>query len=307
MKKESLLYLFLLALFFISCDDDVPMDKLMYPETVYLVGAKSKIIDRDLNIGYLKDTVYASVAVSSSIRTDKDVVVEVVEDPTAIKNYNNKELGTDDVLYQNLAKSIYSFPNPNVIVKKGDIYGTYPIYIDPSSLHTDSLYMIALKLKSTSDFELAKKDTVVLMRFNLMNDYSGLYYMDGVIKEEAKPNDSIIYKSPRNLRAVVDGNTVRMYHLKNEWSKGATDYRPNYCFNITVKADNSLSLAKWQNFDLLEGGGTYYPKLKVYDLWYRFKEDGIIKKVRGFVYKERKNDEEQRIINDWMEENRKYD
>lgn len=307
MKKESLLFLFLLPLFLISCDDDIPMDKLMYPESVYLVGAKNKIIERDLNISYLKDTVYASVAVSSSIPTDKDIRIEVIEDPAAIKNYNDKELGSDDVLYQNLAKSIYSFPNPNVIVKKGEIYGTYPIYVDPSSLHTDSLYMIALKLKSTSDFELAKKDTIVLMKFNLMNEYSGLYYMDGVIKEEANPNDSIIYKSPRTLRAVVDGNTVRMYHLKNEWTRGATDYRPNYCFNITINADNSLSLAKWQNFNLLEGGGTYYPKLKVYDLWYRFIEDGIIKKVRGFVYKERKNDEEQRIINDWMEENRKYD
>ena len=27
--------------------------------TVYLVGAKDKIINRDLNIGYEKDTIYA--------------------------------------------------------------------------------------------------------------------------------------------------------------------------------------------------------------------------------------------------------
>ncbi|WP_236263876.1 BT_3044 domain-containing protein [Dysgonomonas sp. Marseille-P4677] len=305
MKKILLLSLSLIALWFISCDDELPMDKLMYPESVYLVGAKGRIIDRDLNIGFLRDTVHASVAISSSIKIDRDVTVEIEEDPSAIKNYNDKELGTTDVLYQNLASGIYSFPNPNVVVKKGEVYGTYPIYVEPSSLHIDSLYMIALRLKSSSDFELAKQDTVVLMRFNLMNDYSGLYYMDGVIKEEANPNDSIIYKSPRTLQAVVDGNTVRMYHLKNEWTKGATDYRPNYCFNISVNPDNSLSLATWQNFNILEGGGTYYPELKVYDLWYRFVEDGVTKKVSGFVYKERKNDEEQRIINDWMEENRK--
>lgn len=305
MKKISLLALSLMALFFISCDDDVPMDKLMHPESVYLVGAKDRIINRDLNIGYLTDTVYTSVAISGSIHTDRDVTVEVEEYPSAITAYNDKELGTNDVLYQNLASDIYSFPNPNVVVKKGQVYGTYPVYINPASLHVDSLYMIALKLKSTSDFELAKKDTVVLVRFNQMNDYSGLYYMDGVIKEEANPNDSIIYKSPRNLQAVVDGNTVRMYHLKNEWTKGATDYRPGYCFKITVNPNNTLSLNTWQDFQIIEGGGTYYPELKLYDLWYRFNEDGKVKRVRGFVYKERKNDDEQRIINDWMEENRK--
>lgn len=305
MKKILLLSLYLIALFLISCDDDIPMDELMYPESVYLVGAKNLIIDRELNIGYLRDTVYASVAISSSIQTNRDVTVEIEEYPWGIQNYNDKELGTDDVLYQNLASDIYSFPNPNVVVKKGEVYGTYPIYIEPASLHIDSLYMIALRLKSTSGFEIAKEDTVVLMRFNLKNEYSGLYYMDGVIKEEANPNDSIIYKSPRTLQAVIDGNTVRMYHQKNEWSKGATDYRPSYCFNITINSDNSLSLVPWQNFEIIEGKGTYYPALKVYDLYYKFKEDGIIKTVKGFVYKERKNDEEQRIINDWIEEQRK--
>lgn len=99
-------------------------------------------------------------------------------------------------------------------MKKGETYGTYPVHIDPSTLHIDSLYMMAFKLSGTSRFELAKEDTVVLIRLNLMNDYSGLYYMDGVIKPADNPKDSVIYKSPRTLQAVVDGNTVRMYHQR---------------------------------------------------------------------------------------------
>ena len=165
-------------------------------------------------------------------------------------------------------------------------------YSLPSTLHIDSLYMMAFKLSGTSRFELAKEDTVVLIRLNLMNDYSGLYYMDGVIKPADNPKDSIIYKSPRTLQAVVDGNTVRMYHQKNEWSKGSTDYRPDFCFNITVNSDNSVTLKSWDKFILISGGGKYYPEMEVYDLWYTFEEDGIQKKTRGFVYKERKNDDE---------------
>mgnify|MGYP002961935835 FL=1 len=209
-----------------GCDNKIPMEENLWPETVYLVGAKDKIINRDLNIGYEKDTIYASVAISGSLLAKEDVTVTVEEFPSGIESYNQKELGSDDIKYRTLTNGIYSFPQENVVVKKGETYGTYPVHIDPSTLHIDSLYMMAFKLSGTSRFELAKEDTVVLIRLNLMNDYSGLYYMDGVIKPADNPKDSVIYKSPRTLQAVVDGNTVRMYHQKNEWSKGATDYRP---------------------------------------------------------------------------------
>ena len=144
-------------------------------------------------------------------------------------------------------------------------------------------------------------------KFNIVNDYSGLYYMDAIIKDVANPSDSVTYKTSRNLQAVRDGRTVRMYHMQNEWSKGATDYRPNYCFNITVNDDNTVSLSTWDKFKILGYEGVYHPDMKVYELWYKFEENGVTKTCRGFLYKERKTDDEQRIINDWMDEHRKYD
>ena len=307
MKKIAFFSMTLLIMCMAGCDNKIPMEEDLWPETVYLVGSKDKIIDRSLNIGYEKDTIYTSVAISGSLPTKENVIVTIEESPSSIDEYNRKERGSDDILYRTLADGIYSFPQENVKVNKGEVYGTYPIYIYPSTLHVDSIYMLALKLSKTSHFELAKEDTVVMIRLNLMNDYSGLYYMDGVIKPADNPKDSIIYKSPRTLQAVVDGNTVRMYHQKNEWSKGSTDYRPDFCFNITVNSDNSVTLKPWDKFKLISGGGKYYPEMEVYDLWYTFEEDGVQKKTRGFVYKERKNDDEVRKINDWMEENRKYD
>ena len=307
MKKIAFFSMTLLIMCMAGCDNKIPMEEDLWSETVYLVGAKDKIIDRSLNIGYEKDTIYTSVAISGSLPTKENVIVTIEESPSSIDEYNRKERGSDDILYRTLADGIYSFPQENVKVNKGEVYGNYHIHFDPSTLHFDSLYMLALKLSKTSHFELAKEDTVVMIRLNLMNDYSGLYYMDGVIKPADNPKDSIIYKSPRTLQAVVDGNTVRMYHQKNEWSKGSTDYRPDFCFNITVNPDNSVTLKPWDKFKLISGGGKYYPEMEVYDLWYTFEEDGIQKKTRGFVYKERKNDDEVRKINDWMEENRKYD
>ncbi|WP_294498685.1 DUF4361 domain-containing protein [uncultured Bacteroides sp.] len=307
MRKIAFLSLGLLAFSLVGCDNKIPMEENLYPESVYLVGAKDRIIDKNLNIGYAEDTVYASVAISGSLLTKTDVTVKVREYPSGIEDYNAKERVADDILYRTLADDIYSIPQEEVVVKAGEVFGTYPIYINPSTLHIDSLYMLAFKLEETSHFELAKEDTVLLVRLNLMNDYSGLYYMDGTIALKDAPNDAIVYKSPRTLQAVVDGNTVRMYHQKNEWTKGSPDYRPDYCFNITVNSDNSLKLTSWDKFELIDGGGQYYPDMEVYDLWYTFrdKEDGLLKETKGFVYKERKNDDEVRKINDWMEEHRK--
>lgn len=307
MKNKIFMSLLLGAMLLTACDDEAPMERSLYPETVYLVGAKDKIITRELNLGYDQDTVYASVAVSGTLPTEKNVIAEVEQIPEAILRYNDRELGTNDVLYQNLPADIYSIPDPAVTVPAGEPYGTLPIYIEPATLHVDSLYMIALKLKSTSDFALTKTDTVVLMKFNIVNDYSGLYYMDAIIKDVANPSDSVTYKTSRNLQAVRDGRTVRMYHMQNEWSKGATDYRPNYCFNITVNDDNTVSLSTWDKFKILGYEGVYHPDMRVYELWYKFEENGVTKTCRGFLYKERKTDDEQHIINDWMDEHRKYD
>ena len=307
MKNKIFMSLLLGAMLLTACDDEAPMERSLYPETVYLVGAKDKIITRELNLGYDQDTVYASVAVSGTLPTEKNVIAEVEQIPEAILRYNDRELGTNDVLYQNLPADIYSIPDPAVTVPAGEPYGTLPIYIEHATLHVDSLYMIALKLKSTSDFALTKTDTVVLMKFNIVNDYSGLYYMDAIIKDVANPSDSVTYKTSRNLQAVRDGRTVRMYHMQNEWSKGATDYRPNYCFNITVNDDNTVSLSTWDKFKILGYEGVYHPDMRVYELWYKFEENGVTKTCRGFLYKERKTDDEQRIINDWMDEHRKYD
>ncbi len=307
MKKLAFLSAVLLAASMVGCDNRIPLEEEQYPRSVYLVGAGEVMINRDLNIGYDVDTIYASVAVSGSLSTPSDVLATVVESPESVDAYNKKELGSDDIHYRNPGVGVYSFPQENVVVKKGEVYGTYPILIDPSTLHIDSLYMIALKLESVSQFAKSEEDTVVKIRLSLMNKYSGLYYMDGVIKPLDNLKDSLIYKTNRNAQAVIDGNTVRVYHQKNEWSKGATDYRPGYCFNITVNEDNSLTLKPWDKFDLIEGGGMYYEDMEVYDLWYKFRDEGREWITRGFLYKDRQGDDELREITDWIEEHRVYD
>jgi hypothetical protein len=303
--KKILLISLLPALLLAGCDTESPMEQNLYPQKVYIVGAKDRIIDRDLNIGNAQNTISISVAVSGSLNLSQDVTVAVAEDPDAIETYNSRELSAEVVHYQKLQDDIYTYPSDKVIIKAGSIYNTYPVYIQPATLNCDSLYMLPLKLVSTSAHELNREDTIALVRINLVNKYSGLYYVDGVLKNTSNTNDSLVYRMPRTLAATGDGNTVRMYHYNNVFHNGdANDYRLTHTFKITVNPDNSLSLATWNRFELIDGGGIYRPELKLYDFWYTYRDNGTIWRAEGFLYKERKTDEEQRVIDDWIEEQR---
>ncbi len=305
MKNIILLPLALLSLFFVSCDVESPNDKDLYPQKVYIVGAADKIVDRDLNIGDAPyDTVSISVAVSGSRSSANDVTVTVGEMDTAITIYNTKNLSALATQYRKIADSVYTYPYKSLTISAGKTYNTLPIYIKPASFQCDSLYMIALRLTSTTAYSLTKTDTVALVRLNMVNKYSGLYYMNGVIRNTTNPKDTVIYKMARNLKATDNGNTVRMYHFANEFQSGdINDYRPTNTFKITVNTDNTLTLKPWKDFAIITGGGKYYPSLKLYYIWYTFNDKGVVRKTTGYLYKARKTTAEQKVIDDWIEDN----
>ena len=295
--KDILLFSLFLALLLVWCDVNSPMDKDLYPQKVYIVGARDQVIDSDINLGNVPDTISISVAVSCSRPLNHDVTVTLGEEPTEIQVYNHRNLSSEAVQYQKPDASVYSFPLDQLTVKAGDVYNTYPIRINPSTLHCDSLYMLPLRLKSISDYVLSDNYTTVLVRFNLMNKYSGLYYVRGLLKNTTDPNDSLVYLMARNLVATDNGSTVRMFHYNNE----TKDYRPTHTFKITVNSDNSLSYATWDKFVIYDGGGTYHPDVKVYDFWYEYDNNGTRWRAEGVLYKERKTTEEKEILDEWLE------
>lgn len=305
MKKIILFPLFLTILI-AGCNVESPIEKDQYPQKVYIVGAKDQIVNRDLDIGKTQDTISISVAVSGSLPSSQDVTVDIKEVPEAITNYDSKNLSTEEVQYRQLNKTLYGFLLDHLTIKAGSVYNTYPIYIKPATLHCDSLYMLAFQLNSTSAYNLTKDDTVALVKINLMNKYSGLYYVDAVLKNTTNPSDSLVYKMSRTLAATDNGTTVRMYHYANEFhAKDINDYRPTNCLKISVnETNNTLTFTTWDKFKIYEGGGTYIPSLKLYDFWYTYDNNGTKWKAYGYLYKVPETSEAQRIIDNWIEDKR---
>ena len=300
--KKILLYSISLLMLFAGCEKETsPMDIDLFPSKVYIVGARNQLIERDIDLGNLIDTIAISVAVSGSRPLSKDVTVTISENIDEITLYNQRNVSGEDVQYQKLADSIYSYPLEQLTIKSGEVYNTFPIHIDPASLQCDSLYMIPMRLNSISDYELSDNDTTVLVRLHLVNKYSGLYYVDGTLKNTTNTTDSVMYKMARNLVATDNGSTVRMFHYNNE----TEDYRSTHTFKITINNDNSLSYSTWDQFEIYDGGGLYYPEVEVYDFWYEYNNNGTRWRAAGFLYKERKTSAEQEELDDWLDEHRK--
>lgn len=304
MKKIFSLSMLAIALLgMTSCTETAPMDTELYPPSVYIVGAHDRIVWRSLDLSYPQDTVNISVAVSGNQNLGQDVKVTMAECPEAITEYNRREVSAQARQYRVLQKDIYNIPSNELTIKSGEVYHQFPVYVNPSTLHCDSLYMLAFRVAETSAYKPNKTDTVALVNLYLSNKYSGQYYMKGVIKNTDNPADSMVYVMPRKLQATDDGRTVRMFHYNNEWVEGTqNDYRPTHCFKISVNDDNSLKLSTWDKFDLVEGGGTYYPEQKAYYLWYVYRENGKQWRTEGCLYLERKSNSEQHAINDWIED-----
>lgn len=299
--KKKILYTLSLIVLLMGCEsENSPMDIDLFPPKVYIVGARNQIIERYIELGNSIDTINVSVAVSGSRQLSKDVTVSIIENAAEIDLYNQRNVSGEAVQYQKPDSSIYSYPLQQLTIKAGEVYNTFPIHISTESLQCDSLYMIPVRLNTISDYELSDNDTTVLVRLHLVNDYSGLYYVDGILKNITNNTDSVLYKMSRNLVATDNGSTVRMYHYNNE----TKDYRPSHTFKISINSDNSLSYSTWDQFEIYDGGGFYYPDVEVYDFWYEYNNNGTRWKAEGVLYKERKTSEEQEKLDDWLDEHK---
>lgn len=315
--KKILFPILSLAVFMVGCDVKSAMDEDLYPQKVYIKGVGDRIIEVDIDIAQDVDEATISVLVSGSRPSTEAVTATIIEVPESIVAYNFRERAGNQVQYQ--APPSYSFPSDKVTIPKGQIYQTYPIEVGTEEMHCDSLYMIALQLIDPSAYEVSRErtDSIALVRFHLVNEFSGQYNMNGTIRVDTLGSDALEYLKPRVLTATDDGRTVRMYHFENEAANDTdnnpnNDYRRLKTFKFTVNEDNTLSYDVWQDFQIVDGGGEYNEEMDLFDMWYTYRDsitvnnvrEPIIYRTEGFLYKERKTADETRLMLDWIEEQR---
>lgn len=298
----------LFALFIIvGCSEDYPLKHELYKKVVYLTRAadNSGLKDEGVDYAYEWDTIYVSVSVGGTYPTDKDIVVTFKEDDEAISVYNKREKSSTEIQYRHLSPDVYAYPQENTTIKAGKPTAVYPIYVRPETLHCDSLYIIPVNIASVSAYEMNTKDTVLLVHINLINKYSGKYYMYGTktkFTEDGTKKDSLStqYRLPRKAVA-TNKNTIRLFNESTETDKNLAAN----AFTITVnEADKSLTFASWNKdkFEIISGTGVYLPEMKIFEIKYEYRLDGTRYRIEGYLYKIPDTTVEQEAIDDWIKE-----
>lgn len=251
-----------------------PLEKEQYQKEVYLVGAAQDIQDKE--ISYAGDgSLYVSAAIGGTTFPDQDVQVTIgLADNAKMDMYNYKNFSDGDVKYQPLPSAWYNFPSVVGVIKAGEVYCRIPFTIDTEKIHADSLYVIPLKVVTTSAYSIVQKDTTLLVHPKMVNDYSGAYTFEGTtweMKDGEKVMSSASATTTLRNAVALNASTIRLFQkVAMEKVKNVADN----CYNIRVNADNTLTVTSYDKMPITNGGGTYDKDKGTFSFWYTTTEGG---------------------------------
>lgn len=284
-------YLFICTflLLLVSCNVENPIDGEQYIKQVYLVGAYDKLQEK--KVAYGSDgEIFVAVAIGGSFALDHDVTVRLEEaDRINVDNYNKKNVVGDDVPYEVMPKELYNIHSLEGTIKAGEEYVRIPIHINVDQVNCDKRYVIPLRLAEVSDYEVNPYDTVLMVKPQMINDYSGTYLLSGtsVRYENGEPivSETSSLNTPRIMDA-VDQYTVRLFHkAESEELKNADKAAMKLIVN---PVDNSISIEAWKNLPILKGGGVYNPQADTFEVWYHYTENGKEYRLEATIMKNKK-------------------
>jgi len=255
MNINKILYPILLLLVVLSsCDYESPLDKEQYKKTLYLIGASSNLVTKELAYSSEVQEGFITVGVSGSLLIDGNVDVTLESHNSVIDWYNKKfKFLATDIKYQGLAASAFEVPSYTTTLKAGETYARVPFKVKTEGLECDSLYAITFKIASSSaGYEINQKDSALIVSFNLVNKYSGNYIFKA-LRHELDSNDEIVASTSitivRTLKATEE-NAVRFY---NEQQAETTANIKKHAVVLKVDAGNNVSISAWEDFDLIDG------------------------------------------------------
>ncbi|MDR1091609.1 MAG: DUF4361 domain-containing protein [Prevotella sp.] len=271
-----------------GCEQDNPIDKEQYKKQISIVGAQhnsngySTFDLRCKDDGYSE--AFVSVAVSGSLRPDKDIIVRLSDDvPGAIDEYNRIYVSSSDIKNRPMPSSAYEIPDYNVIIKAGDTYGNLPVNIRTTDLECDSVYALPFRIVSVSQYDYRRVDTVLIMAINLVNDYSDSYRLDAyqsTVQNDGKLTDSVSMMGQKLTLKAISEKVVRFF------GEGVIEEKDNiasHCITLTVNDDNTVNIAAWDvsKLTIKSGSGSYDPQKRIFYLKWNYIKGGVEYQVGG--------------------------
>ncbi len=293
MKKIlNIALLLLVAAGMTGCNEDEQFEGELYKKIIYLLSDSDKAFQSVHELGE-ESIGYVSVCVGGTEHIQSDVTIELEHDDEILASYNKINYDIDvDKFAKELAADKYSIPSYTVVMKADseDNYALMPIHVNPEGLSPDSIYMIPLRIKSVSNYEVNLDKQQVLYQVVLKNEYATMesttYYQTvGNEVRETSIGTSASGANTTRVIAPLSKNQVRMFvgtHTYNPTNVTREDI-DKYAVILTINDDNTISISPYGSIEVEMLGGPednycYIDRLgrHVFHLYYRYKEELVL-------------------------------
>jgi hypothetical protein len=157
-----------------SCNENKQFEEELYKKVFAIVSSDSyNVFAKEHDLEEPESTGYISVSMGGTNPIESDTKITFVEDSDLFDRYNK---GTYDVSLEKYANllpaSHYTIDSYSVTIPAGEREARLPVKIRPEGLSPDSTYMISLKIKDYSHYEVNPNKADVLYRVYIKNYYA---------------------------------------------------------------------------------------------------------------------------------------
>lgn len=279
MKNVAITLFFLCTVTFYSCNRDEVFEKEQYKNVVALISESDNVSRKFHTLG--KESVgFIAASVGGTNPTRKDIVVNLIEDPSFIEAYNKTNYDLNKTKYvRPLPKSKYDIDSYQFTIPAGEISGRLPIRIRPDGLSPDSAYFISLRVESASSYEVNPDKSYVLYQVRIKNrwavgDGTSSYNMS--IKQKEAGSENEIQMPGRKVMHPLSKNQVRIM-AGNETYTSDINVFNKYAIILTIGEDNKVTIEPYKNVEVIQiEGDSDFPNI------FKIEDDGF-KKYKTFL------------------------
>lgn len=305
-RLTLMLFLSTMMVTLVSCERDEVFEKEQYKNVLALISEGDNVSRKIHSLG--KESVgYVSASVGGTNPTDKDIVVNLVEDPSYIDAYNKTNFDLDKRKYVRvLSKSHYHFDDYQFTVPAGEIGGKLPFSLDVDGLSPDSAYFISLRIESASSYEVNPEKSFLLYQIQIKNRWAvgdGLSSYNMSIKQREEGTPSEIQMPGRKVMYPLTANQVRIMAGNETFSSDINVFN-KHAIILTIDENNNVSITPYKYLDVTQiDGDPDFPnifkieddgfkKYKTFLLRYNYKQNGITLEIKEELRMEYSEEEE---------------
>jgi hypothetical protein len=277
----------------VSCDRDGVFTQEQYKNVFALVSESDNVSRKYHDLEQTESIGYVSASMGGTNPTDREVRIQLVEDPALIQEFNVASFDVDVAkYYPQLPANKYDIESSTIVIPAGEISGKIGIRIRPEGLSPDSAYFIALRVASFNTYECNPDKSYVLYRVRTKNRYAlgdgtTYYTMRGRL---TMSGSTIEVPGTKNV-APISKNEIRCMAGNEIYASDIVTLRKG-AFIAQVQSDNRVKIRPYANLDITQiDGDADYPNIfrvdndgfktyKTFLLHYRYNYGGTEKEIR---------------------------